>query len=337
LNLYAHFPFCRRKCTYCALHSRAGSSEAMRADYVNKLASDLSSLDLAPGSLTTVYFGGGSPAMCDLTPLAPVLRPLMCGTCEFTVELHPLDVSDERMDALASIGVNRISMGVQSLDNPTLAHMGRGYTAEAAEKAFATIRRHFDNAGIDLIIGYPGDGCDMSGIKGLYSWGLKHCSVYSLILEDKSILSRRAADITFPSDDEVLDKIGEVADFLASIGLRRYEISNYAAPGFECRHNMSVWLGDDYIGIGEGAHGRLGPIRTVDGRATETLTPGEDERERRLFSLRTADGLDTSGHPEWAATLDDFANKGLVAKDRTRYRLTRRGTEVCDSILLELL
>lgn len=334
MNLYVHFPFCRRKCTYCALHSRAGSSRERRADYVADLARRAEEID---SPLSTVYFGGGSPALCELDPLFAALRPHVAEGCEFTVELHPLDVTRETLESLRRGGVNRISMGVQSLDDATLEHMGRGYTFDEAERAFALVKEHFDNAGIDLIAGYPTEP-NCSRLERLADWGLRHCSVYSLILEERSMLSKMVERqaIKLPSDDAVLDRIREISRFLKSIGLRRYEISNYAAPGFECRHNMAVWRGEDYIGLGEGAHGRIGLARTVSGVA-ETVAPETDEKERRLFRLRTIEGLDASGHPEWQKPLDKFADEGLLTRDGVVYRLTERGSEVCDSILAELV
>ena len=162
--------------------------------------------------------------------------------------------------------------------------------------------------------------------------------------------------LELPNDDIVLDRIREISNFLAAIWLKRYEISNYAIPGFECRHNMAVWRGEDYIGLGEGAHGRIGLVRTfvgtyalpvnADGHTertgvspvqTEILTPEQDEKERRLFRLRTTDGLDITGRPDWGQALDRFAAEGLVVKSGPVYRLTERGAEVCDSILAELV
>lgn len=353
MNLYVHFPFCRRKCTYCALHSRAGSSAEARAAYVSRLAGEAGALGQ---TFKTVYFGGGSPALCDLRPLFRALEPKMTGETEFTVELHPLDATREKLAELKAGGVNRISMGVQSLDDAVLAHMGRGYTFLEAERAFRLARDCFDNAGIDIIEGYPrieGGDAPRSGTalsprwERLGEWGLRHCSVYSLILEEKSILARQLARgrtprLAVPGDDAVLDGIKAVSRRLAEMGLKRYEISNYAMPGYECRHNMAVWRGEDYIGLGEGAHGRIGLTRTYNtpagtGAETERLSPEEDEKERLVFRLRTVEGIDATGRPEWGRTLDKFAAEGLVEKSGRVYRLTERGTEVCDSILAELV
>ena len=369
MNLYVHFPFCRSRCSYCSLYSRAGSAPAARAEYVESLRVELESLihnptrsntDTTP-TPNTLYFGGGSPALCDLSPLRVPLKQWKTGqTCfplfEFTVELHPLDVTPAKLDELKSIGVNRISMGVQSLDDATLRAMGRGYTADDAARAFALVKSRFDNAGIDLILGYPGDPTTKNAealLAPLATWGLRHCSVYSLQNE------RGLKNV--PDDDIVLDGIQSTARFLKSIGLERYEISNYAVPGFECRHNLAVWRGEDYIGLGEGAYGREGLKRTrgilqnsVNGERgtgngkrsdnsliaykTIEVTPSEDLKERTLFRLRTRDGIDSSRFPEWRPALDRFVADGLLAKiGESVYRLTERGTEVCDAILEELV
>ena len=350
MNLYVHFPFCRSRCSYCSLYSRAGSAPAARAEYVESLRVELESLihnptrsntDTTP-TPNTLYFGGGSPALCDLSPLRAPLKQWKTGqTCfplfEFTVELHPLDVTPAKLDELKSIGVNRISMGVQSLDDATLRAMGRGYTASDASRAFALVKSRFDNAGIDLILGYPGDPTTTNAealLAPLANWGLRHCSVYSLQNE------RGLKNV--PDDDTVLDGIRAASRFLKSIGLSRYEISNYAAPGFECRHNLAVWRGEDYIGLGDGAYGRVGLKRTrgtKGGYETSEVSPAEDLKERTIFRLRTRDGLDASRFPEWIPALERFVAEGLLVKpgEGSIYRLTERGTEVCDAILEEIV
>ena len=331
-NLYAHFPFCRRKCAYCALYSRTGVPADMRDAYVRRMADEISARFRHP--LKTVYFGGGSPALCDLRPVFAALAPLRTADTEFTVELHPLDVTPERLSVLRAGGVNRISMGVQSLDDATLERMGRGYTARSAFRAFAAVRKVFDNAGIDLIVGFPGDpGTDAAQLA---DWGLAHCSAYAIQNE------RGLAGI--PADDELMDRLRRLADGLGALGLSRYEISNYALPGRECRHNLAVWRGEDYAGLGAGACGREGRMRTQgrfrDGQVvygTETVTPEADRKERLLFRLRTRDGLDASNFPDERSVLDRFAAEGLLAAEGGCYRLTARGAEVCDTILAELV
>ncbi|MBR1921850.1 MAG: radical SAM protein, partial [Kiritimatiellae bacterium] len=263
-------------------------------------------------------------------PLRGALAPLVSAATEFTVELHPLDATPAKLDELAALGVNRVSMGVESLDDATLRAMGRGYTSDEAARAFARVRARFENAGVDLIVGYPRD--DATWFPRLADWGLSHCSVYSLQNE------RGLEDV--PDDDFTLDRVREAAAFLAGIGLLRYEISNYAAPGFECRHNLAVWRGEDYVGLGEGASGRIALTRTrglKDGRMETTeVSPRRDRVERTIFRLRTREGLDAAAFPEWRKTLDRFAREGLLTRRDATYFLTERGTEVCDAILAEL-
>ena len=302
-------------------------SQADRDEYVRSL------VPAARGEYRTAYFGGGTPALCDLRPLLDVVR-----ADEFTIELHPLDVTEELLKILRDGGVNRISMGVQSLDDAVLSAMGRGYTFDDAERAFALVKRFFDNAGIDLIVGYPGEkAAILPRHVRLRDWGLRHCSVYSLILEEKTILWRqvRTKGIEgLPDDETTMDRLAETARFLASLGLERYEISNYAAPGYECRHNLAVWRGEDYLGVGEGACGRLGLTRTPSG---EVLSPEADLKERTIFRLRTREGLDASRFPEWRDVLCCHCREGLLSREGDIYRLTERGREVCDSILADLV
>ncbi len=340
-NLYAHFPFCRGRCSYCTLYSRGSRPAAEREDYARRIAAAIQRLGVA-GPLKTVYFGGGSPALCDLRPVLSALAPLVSSETEFTVELHPLDATPDVLAALRDGGVNRISMGVQSLDDAILAHMRRGYSFDEAERAFAAVKSQFDNAGIDLIVGYPGEtAAVLPRHERLRDWGLRHCSVYAL-QNERGL--RDAVD-----DETTMNRIAETAAFLADIGLERYEISNYAAPGFECRHNLAVWRGEDYIGLGDGACGRIGRLRTRNywGRPTEgggaaaqseeVVSEEFDEKERRFFRLRTREGLDATGHPEWRRELDGFVADGLLTRDGEVYRLTARGTEVCDAILADLV
>ena len=347
MNLYAHFPFCRAKCAYCALHSRAGSTAEARRAYCERIAGQIMALD-ATSNLSTIYFGGGSPALCDLSPLFDALRVQGNG-CEFTVELHPLDAQPQVLERLRAGGVNRISLGVQSLDDGALKAMGRLHTAAEAEAAFRAVRAAgFANAGIDLIAGWPGTTAESwrTTLARATAFGLDHCSVYTLIREPKTRLDLavRRGQLVLPSDDAALAQIDAARAALAEAGLVRYEISNYARPGFECRHNLAVWRGEDYVGLGDGAHGRVGRVRTASG-AESTVTPEEDAVERALFSLRTREGLSLervarrwpilAPHlPAWRETLEFFRRQGLV---EDAYRLTPRGAEVCDSILAELL
>ena len=365
MNIYVHFPFCRSKCAYCALRSRAGVSVAERAAYTARVAEELRHVVprndrwcAGVRSANTVYFGGGTPALCDLRTACEAVRAALGEVDEFTVELNPRDVTPALLAELLAGGVNRISMGVQSLDEGVLRAMGRPHTATEAEMAFRTIREAgFANAGLDLIAGWPG----MTG----GSWGQTldracalmpdHVSVYTLIREPGTPLDRavRAGRVELPDDDTALAQHDAARAALAAIGLFRYEVSNFAKPGFECRHNLSVWRGEDYIGIGDGAHGRDGLRRTVgnaDGGYDVTeLTPEADALERAVFALRTAGGLDLGEAAErwpvlaarraaWRAELRSLVPHGIARETAPdRFALTDRGFEVCDAVISAIM
>ena len=386
MNLYVHFPFCRAKCAYCALYSRAGSTPEARRTYCARLAAELATWGTDPEkvgtvpTLSTIYFGGGSPALCDLSPLFAALRkwgtdpemlgtdPEMLGTDpenrgtvpEFTVELHPLDARPEVLEMLKKGGVNRVSMGVQSLDDDVLKAMGRLHTAAEAAAAFRAVRAAgFTNAGIDLIAGWPGTTPDSwrSTLARATALGLDHCSVYTLIREPKTRLdlALRRGELALPSDDAALAQIDAARAALAEAGLVRYEISNYARPGFESRHNSGYWARTPYLGFGPGAHSfdgnRCRSWNTPDIDAYLRTRPGGQERlsdtevleEKLMLALRTVRGLDLDSlTPAERAglkqtTLEELSRVGKLIVDAGRIRIPAAELFVSDDIICRLI
>lgn len=354
MNLYVHFPFCRAKCAYCALLSRVGASAAARAAHVARVAREW-----PDGPLETVYFGGGTPSLCDLAPLfaraARAVREAGTPPPEFTVELHPQDATDARLEALRRGGVNRVSLGVQSFDDAALAAMGRGHDARSAAAAFRRVRAAFPNAGLDLIAGWP--GTDAASWRETLARTLDldpaHVSCYALIREPRTRLDLavRRGRCAPPDDEAACEQVAAARDAFAAAGLLRYEVSNYAKPGFACRHNCAVWRGEDYAGLGEGAHGRVGRARTVGlaaGYETTAVSAAADAFERAVLSLRTAAGLDLAAvarrHPllaphlpAWRARLDALVAPGVLRRPAPgRFVPTDRGFEVCDAVMAEL-
>ena len=350
MNLYLHFPFCRSKCAYCALHSHADRPAPERHAYVERLAADLKEHFRSSGGrpLSTLYFGGGTPALCDLSPILDIVRRQeRSSQFEFTVELNPLDASPGLLSKLRGGGVNRISMGVQSFDDNVLKSMGRPHCAEQALNAWRMIRdAGFDNAGIDLICGWPKCGTDAAP-SGAWSRTLDtavslapdHCSVYTLMLEPETRLARDvdAGRISLPSDETALSELAEAEHALGSVGLERYEISSFAKPGKECRHNLATWRGEDYTGIGEGACSREGDAVSRVIFRLRLLKEGFSPSAAAADFPELAPRVD-----EWNETLNRFTEEGLLTSSRSdnaaaTYRLTPRGTEVCDTILAELV
>ena len=377
MNLYIHFPFCRSKCAYCALHSSASHTAEVRRAYVERIVHDLEHLFerfegfsnptiqqsnnptiqqsnnqtiLTPQHLniSTLYFGGGTPALCDLRPILAFLSlnpqsPTLNPQPEFTVELNPLDVTPTLLDQLKAGGVNRLSMGVQSLDDTVLRSMGRPHTAAQALDAWRMIRdAGFDNAGIDLICGWPGErrNCPVSDpwrrtLEAVSALVPDHCSVYTLILEPNTRLAHdvESGAVAMPPDDVALAELAAAERALGAIGLERYEISSFAKPGMECRHNLATWRGEDYIGLGDGACSREGnAVSRVIFRLRllkEGFSPVKAAEDFPELAPRVQ---------EWCATLDRFVSEGLLTSNpSTHYFLTPRGTEVCDTILAELV
>lgn len=377
-HLYIHVPFCDGKCHYCGFYSVV-AKPAVISLYSGLPACELKFLqetcpNLTQGSLKTVYMGGGTPALlgCDgLKRLTEALaaRVSFDAVEEWTVELNPASVTGALLQTLSMIGVNRISIGVQSLDNATLCRVGRRHSAETSCKAIRMVQdAGFDNVGIDLIAGLPGvtETLWTETLERAATFGLKHLSVYALSLEPGTPLALQvAAGLDLPDDASQLDALAQAETVLGQAGFRRYEISNYALPGFECRHNLDIWRGNDYLGLGPAAASRIGHARWTNSEdlaeyiesltqkqslpnTRELLSETDDAIERSLFTLRLSEGMDPFSDAErfpalrgvaerWEEQLEGFARQGIVERGGRRWRLTARGREVCDAVLRELV
>ncbi len=375
-HLYVHIPYCDGKCLYCAFYSVRGTASAREA-YADLPGRELEQA-LAAGVAVapeTVYWGGGTPSI-----LGPAgLRRLAAGlqqrvsfetVVEWTVEVTPPTASDAVLEALRELGVNRISLGAQCFDDPTLRTLGRRHSAADAEAAVARIRAAgFHNFGIDLIAGLPGLDPRAWGETLTRTRALEpaHVSVYGLSIEPGSGLARQVTrGVTLPGETAALAALRQAEAALTAAGWERYEISNYARPGFACRHNLACWRGEDYLGLGPAAASRLGLTRrthTADAPAyhaaltagnppptTEiTFTPPEDATERFLFSLRLAEGGNPQQHATrwpaaqplataWERRLDALSRNGITeSAGPACWRLTARGREVADAVSRDLL
>jgi oxygen-independent coproporphyrinogen-3 oxidase len=375
-NLYIHVPYCDGKCLYCAFYSIRGTT-AERDAYAELPGLELTRVLAERVSVTpeTVYFGGGTPALLGpegLRRLAAGLRRRVSfeAVVEWTVEVTPPTASDTVLGALREMGVTRVSMGVQCLDDRTLRALGRRHDAADAEAAARRIRAAgFANFGIDLIAGLP--GLDEPGWAETLARTLAlepaHVSVYALSVEPGSGLARQVErGLSLPGEEEGLAALQQAEAALTAAGLARYEISNYARPGCACLHNLACWRGEDYLGLGPAAASRIGltrRTRAADAAAYRaaitsgskpptvevTLSPADDATERFVFSLRLAEGGSPRSHAErwsaakpnvaaWERRLDGLARNGITeAIGPGRWRLTARGREVADAVGRELL
>ena len=270
LGLYLHVPFCSTRCGYCAFHTTA----RWRHDALDRITDAmLADLDAARGfaaGATTVYVGGGTPTVLPAGRLAELVRAACSGGSppEVTVEANPESATADTLDALAEAGATRLSVGVQTLEASAAAALGRRLTSPAE---LETIRRRWPGSlGADLIHGAPASSARgmLDAIDALVDLGVDHLSVYTLSVEEGTPLARSVARgaVRIPADDAEWSRI---VDAIERRGLRRYEVSNFALPGRECRHNEGYWRGADYLGIGPSA------VSTLDEAAIDALMRGE--------------------------------------------------------------
>ena len=373
LALYVHWPFCLAKCPYCDFNSHvrervdAGAWEqALLADLEHEAGRGR-----AP--VGSVFFGGGTPS---LMPPALVERLLVraeqlfgfADDVEITLEANPSSVEAGKFAALAAAGVNRVSLGMQALDDATLRMLGRLHSAEEALAALDTAQRHFARQSIDLIYARPGQSeADWAGELGrALGFGTEHISLYQLTIEPGTRFATdvRLGTLTPLDDDRAADLFALTREMTAAAGLPAYEISNHARPGCESRHNLAYWRYLDYAGIGPGAHGRRGGVATVRHRKPENylaaveraghgiseerkLPVREQAEEALMMGLRLAEGVDLAALARrFRLPRDDmidarklalYAAQGLVAERGGRLTVTDAGMPLLDALLPELV
>lgn len=341
-GLYVHIPFCVRKCPYCDFYSVAERSRA--SEYRTALLRELSEY---PRRFDTVFVGGGTPTAMG-EELALLCRSLPKAE-EFTVEANPGTLSPELLRALRGAGVNRLSIGVQSFNDAELAALGRIHSAAQAEEAFFMAREAgFDNINLDLMLATPGQTAESLGhsLARVRALSPEHVSAYSLIIEEGTPFYENTPDL--PDEDEERELYHQAREALEAMGLKQYEISNFARPGRECRHNLKYWSGGEYVGIGAAAASFCGGERYKNapdlelylaggGRKTEreTVDAGELLREKFWLGLRKTDGVEYFG--EFPAEVERLAAKGLLEMNGNRLRLTRRGLDLANIVFAEFV
>ncbi|MBO7761377.1 MAG: radical SAM family heme chaperone HemW [Clostridia bacterium] len=365
LGLYLHLPFCKRRCAYCDFCSSVGREGDIPA-YVDALLAEMCRRP-APGyTVDTVYLGGGTPSLLPPEETERLLAGIhrhyrVDPLAEITCEVNPCTVDFEKFSLLRSFGINRVSIGVQSLSDRALAALGRLHTASEAVAAYRDARRAgFDNVSMDLMLGLPGETPrELAGtVEEMIALAPEHISAYALMLEEGTPLFTSPLCESIPGDDEAADAMEATAARLAAAGYRRYEISNYAQEGRESRHNLRYWRGEEYVGLGVAAYSyfegeRFGAPRDLDGYLAGRILPRVDverldhadrEAERVMLSLRLADGIDR------AAYLRDFGRDPhlLFSEVLSRYpayfvrsdsavALTGKGMNVSNTLIAECL
>lgn len=258
-GLYIHIPFCHGKCFYCDFFSTVNRRQV--DDYIDMLSREyLERKAEIPQPVTTIYIGGGTPSSLSHPQLRRLFEMLPIGPDieEFTIELNPEDVNGELIGLLKEYGVNRVSMGIQSLCDSELRSIGRRHTAGTAIQAATLLQRSFANTSFDLMFGLPGQTLDSwkHSVEGILALRPAHISAYSLMLEENTLLYRRVkkGEVLIPSQETNSEMYQVLCDSLATAGYRHYEISNFALPGFESLHNSNYWNFTPYVGLGASAH-----------------------------------------------------------------------------------
>ena len=309
-SLYVHVPFCRAKCDYCAFYSIPGAGSARRQAYLDRLRLEFAEFAGQHAPLTSIFIGGGTPSLLPPRQLDELLRRIrtsftLAADCEFTVECNPDSLTAQKIAVLARHGVNRVSLGVQSFLPAHRLTLGRQGSLDRLAELLAELRAcGIRNLGMDLIYGIPGQTLAdwESDLRRAIAFGIRHLSTYALTVEEATRLGRRGVHAA--ADALAVSMWERAADIAAGAALRRYEVSNLALPGSECRHNLEVWYGGTYLGCGPAAASFDGELRWTNAADLQAWlqigTPREDDRlppearaaEILAFGLRTAAGWD---------------------------------------------
>ena len=363
-SLYIHVPFCRRKCAYCDFYS-VPYEEGIASDYVAAILTEVERLN---GPFSTIYVGGGTPSVLGQGPLLKLLKGLrkfLGRGAEFTLEANPESVDCEKLKLCFGEGVNRISIGVQSLRDRKLAKLGRPHSARQGRDAVHEAgQAGFKNVGIDLIYGVWGEGVGEweEELKEALELPAQHISCYFLTYEKPTPLYDKVmGGKVAPLDDTIVARMYKLAmDRLNEKGFLHYEVSNFAKDGFESRHNMNYWENGSYIGLGASAVSYIRGVRTRNIASVEEyirrvnagespvafqeeLAPLERARETAAVKIRTQEGIglewfqDRTGYSFLSlegGSLSHLVSAGLVkhAERKKRIKLTRKGFLFCDTV-----
>jgi oxygen-independent coproporphyrinogen-3 oxidase len=376
-GIYVHWPFCRSKCPYCDFNSHVRE----RIDESGWRDALLSELDhyaaLTPGAVvTSVFFGGGTPSLMAPETVAAVIGrirrnwALEAGT-EVTLECNPNSAETARFAALRATGVNRLSIGVQALDDTALKFLGRGHTSSEARAAIEAAARNFDRFSFDIIYARPGQNIAawQQELRAALAMAGDHLSVYQLTIEPGTAFHAAQArgDFVLPDEATAAALYETTQELLGQAGIPAYEISNHARPGSECWHNLVYWRYEDYVGVGPGAHGRLtlngSRVATRQEKAPETwigkvraqghataeqreIAPRDAAEEALMMGLRLAEGIEAGRfHRRTGVELDAAINRarltrlidgGFVTRHAAGLRATARGRQVLNTVIAEL-
>lgn len=346
--LYLHMPFCVKRCAYCDFATEAISADAPEIDaYVEDMCMQIrrKAKEGELGGIETVYIGGGTPSHAGLSRLSMLLYTLslsmhLTPEVECTMEANPESLDERMVRDIWALGVNRLSIGVQSFDDEVLKTLGRAHTSDDARRAVRAALTRFDNVSVDIMCGIPGQSVESfeAGVREAVALGVTHVSVYPLTIEPHTAFDRAvlAGDMDEPDDDIEAEHMEIAERVLHDAGFARYEVASYARPGFQCRHNIAYWTGVPYLGIGRSAatmtQNAQRRMRVSDDHVTDDLDERQMAAEDLMLGMRMSCGVSDElvtrvacVLPDALAVLDELARKGFVIHSEGRWRPTKLG------------
>ena len=364
LSIYVHIPFCERKCNYCAFSSFVEKNEKID-EYILFLTKEIE--NFAKNNIRevdTIYIGGGTPSLLTTEQIEKVVvcvkeNFVLTENCEITIECNPNSLTKEKLSKYKSLGINRLSIGVQSLDDDQLSFIGRLHSSkEAIEKIKLSKEIGFENISVDLLIGLNGATAErfLVQLQMLIDLDIKHISTYMLQIEDNTLLKKmvESETVILPTDEESVEIYEKTAEFLKKNGFYRYEVSNFAKKGYESKHNLKYWIGDDYIGFGLSAHSYIDGKRWANANnfkgyyqgekpLDEVLSNGQKIEEHIMLGLRCKNGIDIDyllslGYDiRKNEYLDDFIARNILKRDGEKIYLNEDYYRVNNFIIVHLL
>lgn len=358
ISIYIHIPFCERKCSYCAFVSFC-LSKSERERYINSLLDEIENYSTTK-KVKSIYLGGGTPSLLSKDEIFAIFSKLrekfdIDETAEITIEVNPNSVDEEKLRAYKAVGINRISVGVQSLSNKTLKSIGRLHTKEEAIEKLKLIGKYFDNISADLILGLSGEKSVTNYAKNLIKLNVKHISSYMLEVHENTKLYFEVRDKKYrPLDEKGLTKsYDKLVKFLKKCGFRQYEISNFALADYESKHNLNYWNYGEYVGFGVSAHSflsykRMANADTLQGyykreRKEEKITKNMEIEERIMLGLRCYLGVDISSLRKLGYDIQKndnyrkFLKEGEIVEDGGKFYLLPKYYKFADYYILNLL
>ena len=376
LSFYVHIPYCLKRCGYCDFNTytpaelREGASlEMVSNDYIDAVLREINVAHLqAPGSVPTIFFGGGTPSLLPAKDLGRVITAIkerweLSVDCEITLEANPDSVDDAKLSAFLEAGFNRISFGMQSAVPHVLQVLDRTHNPDNVARAVVGARRAgFESVSVDLIYGTPGETLEdwHTSASAAIGLGVDHLSAYALIVESGTKLAAKIArgELSMPNDDLMADMYLLVDSLAESSGMSWYELSNWAKPGHESRHNIAYWKTSNWWGLGPGAHSHLNGVRwwnvkhpsayksaLFSGQSSiqdqEQLTSLQMRDEKIMLSIRMREGIELSTlSSEQVGRVKGYRQSGHLSERKWQagsLQLTPQGRLIADRIVRELV